>query len=139
MDLAAFYPTLKLIHVTTVVITGSLFTLRFVWMMNGTLEQRGRWVSTLPHVNDTLLFISGLIIASIIGQLPLQASWLTAKLFVLLAYILLGSVALKRGKSSQIRRWSGFAAITCYLLIISIALTRNPIPSFESLIQRLGF
>ncbi|MCU7843088.1 MAG: SirB2 family protein [Candidatus Thiodiazotropha sp. (ex Monitilora ramsayi)] len=134
-----FYPILKIIHVTTVVITGSLFTLRFVWMSQGTLQQRGRWVDTVPHVNDTLLFVSGLMIASIIGQLPLQASWLTAKLFILLAYIVLGSIALKRGKSTQIRLWSGYAAIACYLLIISIALTRNPVPDIGVLMQRLGF
>jgi uncharacterized membrane protein SirB2 len=139
MDLTAYFPLLKSIHITTVVITGSLFILRFVWMSQGTLHLRGRWVETVPHVNDTLLFISGLMTASVIGELPLQAPWLTTKLFILLAYIVLGSIALKRGRSTKIRLWSGYAAILCYLTIIAIALTRSPLPNFSQLRQALGF
>ena len=139
IDLTAYFPLLKSIHITTVVITGSLFILRFVWMSQATLQLRGRWVKTVPHVNDTLLFISGLMLASIIGELPLQAPWLTTKLFILLAYIVLGSIALKRGKSTRIRLWSGYAAILCYLVIIAIALTRSPIPNLSLLIQQLNF
>lgn len=138
MQLATFYPVIKLVHVTAVAVTGSLFILRFVWMWQETLQQRGRWVRTLPHVNDTLLLISGLTMAWLSGQLPLQAPWLTAKLFVLLAYILFGALALRHGKSARVRRWSGYAAIGCYFYIVSIALTRNPFPSIDAIIQRLG-
>ncbi len=139
MQISAYFPLLKSIHIATVGITGSLFILRFVWMSQGTLHLRGRWVETLPHINDTLLFISGLMIASIIGELPLQAPWLTTKLFILLAYIVLGSIALKRGKSSRIRLWSGYTAIFCYLTIIAIALTHSPMPNFSLLMRYLGF
>lgn len=138
MQLAAYYPTIKLIHVTTVVLTGSLFLLRFIWMQQGTLQLRGRWIRTLPHINDTLLLFSGLTLASLIGQYPLQTPWLSAKLFTLIAYILLGSLAIKHGTSLRARRWSGYAAIICYLYIVSIALTHSPLPSFELLIQSIG-
>jgi uncharacterized membrane protein SirB2 len=138
MQLASYLPTIKLVHITTVILTGSLFLQRFVWMQQGTLRQRGRWILTLPHINDTLLLISGLTMASLIGQYPLQTPWLTTKLFTLIAYILFGSYALKRGTSLRIRCWSGYAAIVCYLYMVSVALTRSPLPSFETLIQRLG-
>lgn len=139
LDLTTYFPLLKSIHLTTVVITGSLFILRFVWMSQGTLHSRGHWVDTVPHVNDTLLFISGLMTASVIGELPLQAPWLTTKLFILLAYIVLGSIALKRGSSTKIRLWAGYAAILCYLTIVAIALTRSPLPNFSQLRQAVGF
>jgi uncharacterized membrane protein SirB2 len=138
MQLAAYYSTIKLIHVTTVVLTGSMFLLRFVWMQQGTLQQRGRWVRTLPDVNDSVLLLSGLTMAMMIGQSPLQSPWLTAKLFTLLAYILFGAFALRYGRTLRIRRWSGYAAIACYLYIVCIALTHSPLPTCGALMQRLG-
>ncbi len=138
MDTVSLYPYIKLLHVTTVIITGSLFLLRFVWMLQGRLEKRGAWVRTLPHYNDTLLFISGLSMAWIIDQLPLQAPWLTAKLLVLLAYILLGSLALRRGHLPWLKKIAGVAAICCYLYIIAIALSRDPTPTLPGLLSRFG-
>jgi uncharacterized membrane protein SirB2 len=138
MDWSSLYPALKLTHVTTVVITGSLFLLRFVWMCRDRLTEKGAWVSTLPHYNDTLLLASGLAMAAILGQLPLVAPWLTGKLFVLLAYILFGSLALKRGRRRGLRIASGIAAIGCYLYIVAIALTRDPTPALPALLFRLG-
>lgn len=137
-QLAAYYPTIKLIHVTTVVLTGSMFLLRFIWMQQGTLQQRGRWVRTLPDINDSVLLISGLTLAVLIGQYPLQSPWLTAKLFTLIAYILFGAYALRYGSTLRMRRWSGFAAIACYLYIVSIALTHSPLPTVDALMQRMS-
>ncbi len=137
MDMTSLFPYIKVLHVTTVVVTGSLFLLRYVWMLQGRLEQRGAWVRTLPHYNDTLLFLSGLAMASIIGQLPMQAPWLTTKLFVLLAYIVLGSLALRRGRIRWVMTTAGIAAFGCYLYIIAIALTRDPVPSPEAVWSRL--
>jgi len=135
---SAYYPQLKLIHVSTVGITGLLFLLRFVWMLQGSLARRGRWSRTLPHINDTLLLMSGLGLAWLSHQFPLQANWLSTKLALLLVYVLLGSVALKRGKHMSIRRWSGFAALLCYLYIVLVALTRHPLPDLQLLMQRLN-
>lgn len=138
MDTATLYPYIKMIHVTTVVITGSLFLLRFVWMWQDRLEQRGPWVRTLPHYNDTVLFISGLSLAYILGQLPMQAPWLTTKLFVLLAYILLGTLALRRAPRRWHRILAGTGAIGAYLYIITIALSRDPTPTVQALLMRFG-
>ena len=133
MDWIILYPALKLIHLSTVVITGTFFLLRFIWMWQDRLSEKGPWVYTLPHYNDTLLFVSGLAMAGVLGELPMVAPWLTTKLFVLLAYILLGTIALRRGRRHWHRIVSGLAAIGCYLYIISIALTRDPTPSMSAL------
>jgi uncharacterized membrane protein SirB2 len=138
MDATGLFPYLKLLHVATVIITGSLFMLRFFWMLQNQLEYKGAWVHSLPHYNDTALFISGLVMASIIGELPMQAPWLTTKLFVLLAYILLGTLALRRGRKRWLRSSAGVAAIGCYLYIITIALTRDPTPTLPALLTKLG-
>jgi uncharacterized membrane protein SirB2 len=138
MDLASLYPYIKLLHISTVIITGFLFLLRYAWMLQGRLEQQSAWVGTLPHYNDTVLFITGLVLASILGQLPLQTPWLTAKLFILLAYILLGSLALRWGPSRLARSMAGAAAVVCYCTIIAIALSHNPLPTLPALLSRFG-
>ncbi|EGV52024.1 SirB2 family protein [Candidatus Endoriftia persephone] len=132
------YPYIKHIHLTTVTITGLLFLLRFIWMIQGRLQQRGRWVRTLPHINDSLLLASGLTMATILGQYPFSANWLTAKLLALLAYIVIGSIALKRGPSRTIRILAGPIAIACYLYIIAVGLTRQPLPEPALLLQILS-
>lgn len=134
-DLNAY---LKLLHVTTVLITGGLFLLRFTWMLQDKLAHQTAWIRTLPHYNDTLLLTSGLTMALLQDQLPLPAPWLASKLCLLLLYILLGSLALRWGRRRWIRATAGVAAIGCYLYIIGIALSRDPIPTFQGLISRFG-
>jgi len=134
-EIATVYPLLKQLHVSTVVISGMLFVVRYSWMLQERLQGKPRWVRTLPHINDTLLLVSGLGMASVIQQYPLLDAWLSAKLFALLSYIIIGSIALKRGRSRRIRLWAGPLAIGCYLYIISAALSRSPLPSIERMIQ----
>jgi uncharacterized membrane protein SirB2 len=52
--------------------------------------------------------------------------WLTAKLFGLLAYILLGMMALKRGRTRTIRLRYFCLALLAYAYIVGVALSRNP-------------
>ena len=125
------YPWLKQIHVSTVIITGMLFLTRYIWMLRGSLQQRARWVRVAPHVNDSILLFSGLAMAGVLQQYPLVDAWLSAKFFALLSYIVIGSIALKRGRSRRIRLWAGIFAMACYLYIIGSALSRSPIPSPE--------
>ena len=76
----------------------SLFAVRGAWMVAGTLRDKGRWVRIVPHVIDTALLASAIGLAITIGQYPGTSGWLTAKVAGLVAYIVLGSFALKRGR-----------------------------------------
>ncbi|MBP8922981.1 MAG: SirB2 family protein, partial [Thauera sp.] len=51
--------------------------------------------------------------------------WVTSKVFGLLAYILLCSVALKRGRTLGMRVAAFVAALLVYAWIVSVALTKN--------------
>ncbi len=97
-------------------------------MLQGSPWLNNAWVRRMPHVVDTLLLGSALWMASIIGQYPFVHGWLTAKVLALLVYIVLGSVALKRGKSMELRAGALVAALLVFGYIVRVALTKLPLP-----------
>lgn len=122
------YLAIKYIHITSVVLSGSFFLLRGLWMMRESDLLRRRWVKVLPHIIDTLLLGSALIMVFWSRQYPFVQPWLTAKVLALLVYIVLGSVALKRGRTRAVRRWAFAAALATFAYIVAVALTRHAMP-----------
>ena len=120
------YLLLKHIHVTCVVLSGLGFCLRGAWMLRQSPLLNSRLARILPHWLDTFLLGSGLSMAYLSAQYPFAQNWLTAKLFALLAYILFGTIALKRGKTRHIRMVCFCLALLCYAYLISVALSRSP-------------
>ena len=124
------YLALKHLHVTCVVLSGLGFCLRGWWMLRESPLRQHRLTRVLPHVVDTLLLGSALTMAWQSGQYPFVNGWLTAKLCGLIAYILLGAMALKRGRIKVIRTRFFGLALLAYAYIVSVALTRNPLILF---------
>jgi uncharacterized membrane protein SirB2 len=120
------YESLKALHVGAVVASGAFFALRGAWMLSGSPLLAVRWVRVLPHVVDTVLLASAIAMAVMAGISPLAHPWLAAKIGALLVYILLGSVALKRGKTRSVRVVALAGALAVFAYIVSVALTRNP-------------
>jgi uncharacterized membrane protein SirB2 len=122
------YIAIKLVHVGCVAMSYALFVLRGVWMMgeSGSLQQR--WVKIVPHVVDTLLLASAVVLAIMSRQYPLAHGWLTAKVIGLLIYIGLGTIALKRGKTRRTRVAAWLAAQAVFFYIVAVAVTRQPLP-----------
>ena len=65
------YAALKMIHVTSVVVSYLLFSLRSMWMMRGSAVLQQRWVKITPHVVDTILLMSAITLAVQIQQDPI--------------------------------------------------------------------
>lgn len=122
------YLVLKTIHVSCVVLTINLFLLRGFWMLQDSARLQQRWVKTLPHVIDATLLSSAILLAWTLGQYPGVHAWLTAKILALLVYIGLGTVAIKRGKTKRIKVVAWLGAIMVFGYIVSVALTRQPLP-----------
>ncbi len=122
------YLLLKHLHVTCVVLSGLGFCLRGWWMLHDSSRLGQRLARVAPHVIDSLLLGSAITLAVLSGQYPFAQAWLTAKLFALLAYIFLGMMALKRGRTKAIRVRFFILALLSYTYIVSVALTRNPVP-----------
>ncbi len=120
------YAALKMIHVASIILSYLLFTLRGVWMMQGSSVLQRRWVKIVPHVIDTVLLISAIALVMTIQQDPVNNSWLSAKVAGLLLYIGLGMVALKHGKTRKVKITAWVAAQSVFIYIVLVALTKNP-------------
>ena len=121
------YLVLKHAHMTLAALSGTLFLVRGVWMLADSPLRQRAWVKSMPHMIDSLLLATAIILAWWSGQSPLANAWLTAKVAALIAYILLGSVALKYGKTRLARGAAFVAALACFGYIVATAITKNPL------------
>lgn len=124
------YFALKHLHVTFVVLSGLGFCLRGFWMLSGSPMLQARWVRVVPHVVDTVLLGSALAMIFLGGRYPFVEPWLTAKVAGLLAYILFGTMALKRGRTVGIRLAFLVLALLTFCYIVAVALTKSPLPYY---------
>lgn len=106
----------------------ALFFLRGMWMLRTSLVLQARWVKVLPHVVDTLLLGSAIMLAVQLNISPLSAPWLMAKIIALLCYIGLGMLAIKRGRTRRIRLAAWLAAQAVFFYIVAVALVHDPLP-----------
>lgn len=119
---------LKMIHVAAVATSYALFVLRGVWMMRGSSLLQARWVRIVPHVVDTVLLASAVALSILLAQYPFTSGWLTAKVLALVLYIVLGTIALKRGRTKRARVAAWLTAQLVFLYIVAVASTRDPLP-----------
>ncbi len=106
----------------------SLFFLRGVWMLRESPSLQQRWVRFAPHTVDTMLLASAIALAWQLGYSPLSTPWLAAKIGALLLYIVIGTVALKRGKTKRIRLIAWLSAQLVFFYIAGVAVTHDPAP-----------
>ncbi|MGL5045877.1 MAG: SirB2 family protein, partial [Plesiomonas sp.] len=120
---------LKHLHMTTLAISVSLLVLRFIWSFCGAQIMQQRWVKIVPHINDTVLLLSGAGLMAVTGFYPFtpHTVWMTEKLLGVVIYILLGFVALKEGKNKVIRLFALLGALGWIWLIAQLAITKTPL------------
>jgi len=124
------YLVVKQVHVICAVLSIAGFALRGALMMRNSALLQSKLARVAPHVIDTLLLGSAIALAWQSAQYPFAQGWLTAKLLALVAYILLGTVALKRGRSMAVRMAAFWLALLTVLYIFAVALTRDPLGFF---------
>lgn len=124
------YLALRNLHVGCVVLSGSGFFLRGLLMFSGSTMLNRRCVRVVPHLVDMALLGSAVALAVISGQYPLAQDWLTAKVVALLAYIMFGTMALKRGRRRAVRTTFFVAALAVLAYIVSVAMTRSRLGVF---------
>lgn len=122
------YGILKAIHISTALLTFISFFVRGVWMLRGSSSLQLLWVKIVPHVIDALLLASAIALMIQIHQYPGTHSWLTAKIMAVVIYIVLGSVALTRGRTKIMRISAWLIALVVFFYIIAVAVSHDPLP-----------
>jgi uncharacterized membrane protein SirB2 len=120
------FAAIKIIHIISIILSYILFTLRGIWMIQGSPLLKLRWVKILPHVIDTILLVSAIALVAMIQQYQGFNIWISAKIGALLLYILLGMVAFRFGKTQKIKTISWILAQIVFFYIVLVALTKNP-------------
>jgi len=116
---------IKTIHVTFGILTIISFTLRsiFMWIRHGALQKR--LVKVFPHIIDSILLLSGILLVIDRYVNFYQHPWLLAKMAAVILYIIVGSIALKYGRTVFIRSLSVFASWGILTIIVTLAMTRS--------------
>jgi uncharacterized membrane protein SirB2 len=120
------YAVLKAVHIGSAALSITGFAARGVLMLRGSPLLASRFARIAPHAVDTVLLASAVWLAWLTHQYPVAQPWLTAKVVALLAYILLGTIALKRGHTVRVRALAFVLALATAFYIVSVALTRQP-------------
>lgn len=120
------YVFIKSLHMITGVATISGFVLRGYWMMNQSSKLQLKVTRIAPHVIDTLFLLSGMALVSMLHLNAFSEAWLLAKFAGLIVYIVLGTFAIKRGPTLQIRIVAFVGALAVFAYIVGVALAKSP-------------
>lgn len=93
-------------------------------------------VRYLSYSVDTVLLTSALMLITLLHQYPFVQSWLTVKVALVIAYVALGSFALKRGRTPRMRLGCFIAAMLVYGMIISIARAHHPLGAMHWILRQ---
>ncbi|MDR5757349.1 SirB2 family protein [Caballeronia sp. LZ035] len=118
--------TLRTLHMTCAGLAIAGFVLRWIWMLSNSRLLHTRPAKVLPHIIDTLLLLSAIGLVAIIG-FSANAVWLGAKIAGLIVYVVLGTLALKRGRTKGARAVYGVLAIVVFAFIASVAHSHDPL------------
>jgi len=126
-----FYEFVKYIHVTAIILSISGFIFRVVLKLTDSPYQTKYWFKKLPHKVDTILLASALTMVYILGVNPFTTFWIAEKIIGLLIYIMLGMVALRWGKTKNIKITAAGLAIMVFSYIVYVAHYKAPTVVFS--------
>ncbi len=119
------YPALLHLHRACVTLSVALFFARgmgVTWQQAWPMQKFWRHLSVAI---DVPLLLAGASLWVLLGYHPLEQTWLGAKLVLLVVYIVLGSFALKRGRTRAQRLVCFIAALAVVDSMAGMALTRH--------------
>jgi uncharacterized membrane protein SirB2 len=120
------YMAFKHIHLLMVVLSVSFLLVRYAMSLKPAAILQTKFFKIAPHVIDTLLLVSAVLLMITLQQYPFVHAWLTEKLLAVLAYIALGVMAFK-GRTAAIR-WICFLGALGWLgLVLRVAITKQPV------------
>jgi uncharacterized membrane protein SirB2 len=122
-----FYLQIRAVHIYSVIASGSIFFIR----ATGRNLFGASWPMALPlrilvYTVDTILLTAALMLMTIVQQYPFVDAWLTTKVVLLGAYIVIGWWAF-RAQRKKVRIAASAAALIIFGFIITVARARDPL------------
>ena len=121
------YFLIKQLHMTAATLSISFFVLRAWWSVRESPHLDARWVRLLPHLIDTALLGLGVTLMVLLSVWPWELPWLGAKLLALLAYIGIGTIAIKRGPTPRARAMAAVVAVAIFAYMVGAAVRHSPL------------
>lgn len=125
--LAEFYPLIKATHIGLALLSGGLFAGRGLGVLLGAAAAMSPAVQRASQVIDTALLAAALLLLATLKLNPFATPWLLTKLLLLVAYIVLGTLALRRAPTRQGKLLAFLAALLCFAMMVTIARTHDPL------------
>jgi uncharacterized membrane protein SirB2 len=121
-----FYLQIRAVHIGAVLFSGTLFGLRGIGVLLGARWPQAVPVRWLSYGIDTVLLTAALMLLGIVPAAVFANHWLGVKLTLLVVYVVLGSLALKRARSARTRTTCFAAALLAFIAMFGIARTHQP-------------
>lgn len=122
----ALYPQLKSTHIALAVTSVGLFVLRAAGVLAGARWPLHRAARIASVCIDTLLFCAGVALWAMLSLHLGRDHWLFVKLVLIVAYIVLGSLALKRAPTRLSKAVAFVVALACIGSAATIAVRHDP-------------
>ncbi len=129
--MTAYYFALRQVHIACAMLTITLFTFRGLLMLSGSQLHRNMILRVVPVAVDTVLLTTALMLTTVIRQYPFATGWLTTKVALLVAYVALGSIALRPGRTRGVRMAAFIAALAAVAFLVTVARTHSPLGVFS--------
>lgn len=120
------YLPIKTAHMSLAMLSLLGFAVRGWWAINCSALLQQRWVKIAPHIIDTLLLTTAILLMIILGQHPGNQDWILAKLIALVFYIGFGTLAIKRAPTPATKILFFGLAIATFVYIIGVAIAHHP-------------
>jgi uncharacterized membrane protein SirB2 len=122
-----FYPQIRQFHIFVALLSGSLFALRGAFLIGGARWPQALAVKWASYTIDTALLTAALMLLTILPGGMFANGWLTVKVSLVVAYIVLGAFALKRARTTRARLGFYVAALATFFAIYSVARAHHPV------------
>lgn len=122
-----FYPQIKHVHIALALLSGLVFALRGASVVGGArwpLSTPVRWAS---YGIDTALLTAAFMLLTILPRGVFANGWLVAKLALLVTYVALGTMAMRRARTRRARALCYAAALLAFVAVYATARSHTPL------------
>ena len=120
------YTSVLAVHLFTAGASLAGFVLRGLWMWRGSPLLSHRVTRIAPHVNDTVLFLTAIWLAAMLGYWPLPV-WLICKITAVVLYIVTGAVGLHYGGTPGRKKLFFGVALVLFAYVVALAYVKHPL------------